>query len=198
MESDDDDDDMLLAAILLCRYYLLHIKPQEPTQKIKRTRNVHPRPDYKGSVWWLMLQRDDLLSDQQTREYRQFRRRFGLPYSEFAKVVTLAKSWGIVSAKEVDAVGRKAVPLPLKVLGALRVLCKGCAYDAVSELTGMGLSTMAAFFTKFIKRFRDELLAEWVRYPKTFDDAGSLLRAGHVAGWNMERGKKKKKKTSGR
>ena len=48
---------------------------------------------------------------------------------------------GTLTTKDIDAAGCAAVPLELKVLGALRMVCKGCAFDAIAELSGIGKCT---------------------------------------------------------
>ena len=168
-----DDDDEFLALLLACQHLVLS-EEKPGGQKERRFRRIFPRADYEASTWWRMLQVGHV-KDPTTRAHEQFRRRFGVPFSVLKEIVEKTETWGIVSERETDCVGNRSVPLVLKVLGALRMLCKGCAYDAIAELTGMAEQTMAAFFLKFIPRFRDELMATWVKYPTTFDEAKPIM-----------------------
>ena len=133
-----------------------------------RYRRIFPRPDYKESVWWKMLEKGDCKIPG-TREYKLFRRRFGVRFERFKNFCETARTWDTI--KEIDAIGREAVPLELKVLGALRMVCKGCAFDAIAELSGMSESTMYRFFHSFWKRFVIHFKDLWIKYPKTAAEA---------------------------
>ena len=122
------------------------------SDNVPRTRNVRPRPIYTQSPWWHMYINNTDCRIAGTNEYKTFRRRFGVTFDLFREFVNTARSWGIFSEKP-DAVGRQPVPLELKVLGALRMVAKGCAFDAIAELSSMGLSTMQQFFHKFWDKF---------------------------------------------
>ena len=74
-----------------------------------------------------------------TREYKLFRRRFGVGFERYKIFCEATRTWN--TTKDIDAAGRAAVPLELKVLGALRMVCKGCAFDAIAELSGIGKCT---------------------------------------------------------
>jgi hypothetical protein len=109
------------------------------------------------------------------RDHQVFRRRFGVTFARFKSIVETARTWTQQPDKpdskkfgesKTDAVGNPSVPLELKILGALRINAKGCSFDAIAELTGMALSTMATFYHLFWRRFVEELKEEWIAYPK--------------------------------
>ena len=87
----------------------------------------------------------------ETREYKLFRRRFGVGFERHKIFCEATRTWN--TTKDIDAAGRTAVPLELKVLGALRMVCKGCAFDAIAELSGMSEQTMHRFFHSFWEHF---------------------------------------------
>ena len=134
----DDEEDALMAFLLaqdaVFFEELIDENPMEGSKSERRYRRVFPRPDYKQSVWWKMLEKGDC-KVLGTREYQLFRRRFGVGFGRFKTFCEAAREWD--TTKETDVTGRPAVPLELKVLGALRMVCKGCAFDAIAELSGM-------------------------------------------------------------
>lgn len=75
----------------------------------------------------------------------------------------------------IDCRGNEGVPLELKILGALRMLAKGCSFDAIAELSGMSISTMQPFFHFFWNRFCEFYRETWIKYPKTPEEAADNL-----------------------
>jgi hypothetical protein len=148
------------------------VAPPAPGPPGKRFRNVYERPDYSQSVWWLMLEKGNCKVPGH-REHTLFRRRFGVGFLRFKEFCESARGWDIT--KETDAVGRLCVPLELKVLGALRMVCKGCAFDAIAELSGMSEQTMHRFFHSFWAKFVIQFKDMWIKYPKTFAEASESM-----------------------
>jgi hypothetical protein len=114
------------------------------------------------------------------RENRRFRRRFTVSYHRFWDIVMIDEKWIVDpenSAKayadfeDGDCSGRPSVPLELKILGCLRMNPKGCAFDAIAELSGMHETTMQTFYHNFWKRFMEELKSEWIKFPKNPEEA---------------------------
>jgi hypothetical protein len=139
---------LLLAAVVVLTSMTILMTEKKEKRRGQGPRRLLLRPDYEKSVWWCTLQQPDL-DDPNSRAHQLFRRRFGLPPSEFRKLVALAKTWDIFAkVGDHDAVGRKTVPLEMKVLGALRYLCKGVSFDGISELSGVSEQTMQQFFNK--------------------------------------------------
>ena len=58
--------------------------------RIKRTREVPPRSDFSQVPWSIMLRKAEL-KRRDSREYRNFRRHFRIPYEFFLELVQLAK-----------------------------------------------------------------------------------------------------------
>jgi hypothetical protein len=168
----------------------------------KRTRDLFERPDYYKSVWATMLQQGHC-KNKNRREYKIFRRRFGVSYPTFEGICREAGDWlidpkdegkrlenpngvyrtfGSVS-KGADATGRKSVPLELKILGCLRMLAKGVAFDAIAELSGMSISTMQAFYHLFWQRFVEKKRAAWIKHPRNPEEAAVVLEVYRLLGF---------------
>ena len=172
------DDDYV--TILRQRHHLLYqalkyLKQQQEERDrlpTKRRRHVYPRPDYTQSTWWRMLEKGDckILGH---REYDIFRRRFAVTFERYKEFVEKARSWNM--SKETDALNRPSVPLEIKVLGALRMVAKGCSFDAIAELSGMSIQTMQRFFHRYMDLFVKEFKDEWIKYPKTFAEAEKFM-----------------------
>lgn len=149
---------------------------------VKKARTIYERPVYKNSTWWTMLAKGEckILGHPQSK---LFRRRFAVPFSTFRNIVEEARSWmsmkGNLDEKlgdsRADCRGTEGVPLELKILGALRMLAKGCSFDAIAELSGMSISTMQPFFHYFWNKFTEVYREIWIKYPKTPEEAADNL-----------------------
>jgi hypothetical protein len=152
----------------------------EEQPALKRTRKTFVRPDYKDTAWGRMLLHERI-NDPTHRDGKRFQRRFGVTYKIFFEVSEAAKDWTLASEDGVvywkadpgatDAFGKPTVPLNLKILGVFRMLSKGVAFDAISELAGLHESTMHAFFHPFIRKFNDVYKAKWISGPATAEEA---------------------------
>ena len=82
--------------------------------RAKRTREVPPRSDFSRAPWSIMLRKAELKRCD-SREYRNFRRHFRIPYEFFLELVQLAKyqKWFSLAAR--DVAGRQCIPVELKV-----------------------------------------------------------------------------------
>ena len=82
--------------------------------RVKRTREVPPRSDFSQAPWSIMLRKAEL-KRRDSRECRNFRRHFRIPYEFFLELVQLAKyrNWFSLTAR--DVAGRQCVPVELKV-----------------------------------------------------------------------------------
>ena len=180
MENNDDIIAFLLArdAILLFEALLNEVESDGKSNK-PTTRRVFPRPNYKESTWWKMLE-DGRCKTPGTREAKLFRRRFAVPFARFAEFCELAESWEKDDGRKLfggkkDAVNVDAVPLELKVLGALRMISKGVAFDAIAELSGMSEQTMQAFFHVFFERFVAHFKDIWIKHPSTHAEVAESM-----------------------
>lgn len=123
-----------------------------------------------SSCWGQMLCHADQLEDSQSRTAALFRRRFRVPYPIFKVILEMVRSHPdfVEHDNRADALGILAVPLNLKVLGALRILARSSTFDEVNELTNMGEETMRAFFHKFVGIFSsEEVYSQFVYPPRT-------------------------------
>jgi hypothetical protein len=98
---------------------------------VKRRRNTSQRGDYSGSDWGQMLLNDhnEMTTDPMCPKANTFRRRFGVPYPVFFRIIV-----PICKAKKVffNTNGKFAIPVEIKVLIALRILGRdACADDCV-------------------------------------------------------------------
>jgi len=113
----------------------------------------------------------------------KFRRRFRLPYPAYLDLLAKLQSadkfrrWQQGTS---DAVGEKASPLGLLLLGALRYLGRGLTFDDLEEYTAIGEETHRQFFHVFIKYGADTLYPEYVSMPTTAEQYQS-----HQSEFNM-------------
>ena len=134
-----DMDDNAIIAVLLAQEVLIFEKflekpvGDDANGPGRQYRKVFSRPNYKESVWWRMLEKG-FCKIPGTREYKLFCRRFGVGFERYKTFCEATRIWN--TTKENDATGRAAVPLEPKVLGALRMVCKGCAFDAIASSVG--------------------------------------------------------------
>ena len=95
---------------------------EQREDKIIYKRKVYERESYKDSCWYKFLQRD--LSDLSGRDGKLFRNRFTVPYQLYRQLLEIAERW--FPQKDRDVCGKETTPVFLKLLGALRILGKGC------------------------------------------------------------------------
>ncbi|CAB1099763.1 unnamed protein product [Ectocarpus sp. CCAP 1310/34] len=164
----------------------------------KRRLTVRPRADY-ALPRARVLEKADLLQDPSTREAKQFRRRFRVPYPFFLSLVDEVKAgkWPVFTTDEFELGGRgtrRCIPVEIKVLAVLRILGRGNYFDDVSEVTGMGEATVNHLFHKFTERFAREFFPVWVRMPnevelkeimKTYDEVGMTGAMGSMDGTHL-------------
>lgn len=89
-----------------------------------------------------------------SRFHKQFRRRFRLPYECFLELLDEAKKsplFGRWAENKTDALGKKAAPLQLLILSALRYLGRGWTFDDLAESTAISEEVQRNFFHEFIK-----------------------------------------------
>ena len=81
-----------------------------------------------------------------------------------------------------DAVGQKATPIELLVLGSLRYLGCGWTFDDVEECTAVSQEVHRVFFGQFIEFAGTVLYNKYVVYPKNFEEAKEHMKEFTVAG----------------
>lgn len=119
----------------------------------KRRKKSSPKADFWQTLWGQTLTHPNV-NNPKSREGKQFRRRFRLPYPLFRYLVTLCKDLNIF-----DSVYCSSIPVEAKVLGCLRILGRDACADGVNEITGnaIGESTMNYIFKKFIHGLTEKL-----------------------------------------
>jgi hypothetical protein len=156
----------------------------EPQQREKRRRVPNPRGEPRDTAWWRMYVDSATVRDPEHADHSLFRRRFRVPYSLYETLLAHARSkaW-FPDAGHTDAFGRSAYPLELKVLGFLRVLGRGWAFDDVAEATDMSEETHRRFFHEFAKKFAEDQFEHWVHPPRDDEELADWMREYTEAGF---------------
>jgi hypothetical protein len=132
----------------------------EPEQK-KRFRVPHP--DLTQTIWYTLIN-DPNVWDPRTNAGKNFRRRFRVPFPLFNDVIVPAcKSKNVFSNKQ------SWISVEFKVLLCLRILGRGVCADDITELTGIGESTVNQIFHRFCTCFVSELYEKYVSFPSGQD-----------------------------
>lgn len=147
---------------------------EKPVRERLRRRFRRSRFDYWESPWGRMLQ-DENVKDPSTREGKDFRRRFRVPFPVFCKLVMIAEDSNLFDCALADGFGRRAAPVELKILGILRILGRGWCMDDVSESTGISEETIRRSFHTFNKMFTTKHYEEYVYIPQG-DDLRQTMR----------------------
>ena len=71
------------------------------------------------------------------------------------------------------------IPIPLKVLVALRVLARGECHDTASEISGVGESTCHSIFRMFVSKFSRIFRGKMIVIP-TGDDLKKSIALFHL------------------
>ena len=126
-----------------CALFLEVLEDMEPTEKegiedgysprVKRPREVLSRSDFSQAPWSIMLRKAEL-KRRDSREYRNFRRHFRIPYEFFLELVQLAKNrkWFSLAAR--DVAGRQCIPVELKVSSSCCQFCMLYRLDSRSTV----------------------------------------------------------------
>lgn len=127
----------------------------------KRRRYDEEPVDLWQTSWGRMLRDPDIL-DPYSRVSKKFQRRFRCPFLLFRDVlVPLCLEHGVFGERAV-------IPVEFKILVSLRILGRGNCSDDISELSGVGESTVNFIFKTFCLNF-GKLLNEFVRFPEGDD-----------------------------
>ena len=102
------------------------------------------------SFWYIYYVENPLLED--SKFLKKFRIRFRLPYNKFEELSAECKASNLFMRwMSCDAVGQKATPIELLVLGALRYLGRGWTFNDIEECTAVSQEVHRVFFGKFIE-----------------------------------------------
>jgi hypothetical protein len=113
---------------------------------------------------WGQLVRNPNVANMETYEGKLFRFRFRLPFKLFTFLVDACKAHRVFGS-ETTASGSDALPVELKVLGALRTLGRATLHDDVAEMSGADKETHRKAFLIFIRFVADKLAEEWIQVP---------------------------------
>ena len=164
MDSGSDDEDELLLLDVLLESDSDEEPENEPKRKVPRIRRQ--RPNYWESSWGKLYRSGDL-EDPTSRACKKFRRRWVLPeFSTLQELIRLAHDEMGYSQRETHN-GRRVPPLPLKVLGYLRVVGRGHSFDDVEENTGISETAFRVFFHDFSERGARFLYPMFVSMPSS-------------------------------
>eukprot|EP00804_Cyclotella_cryptica_P015709 CCRYP_019516-RA/>CCRYP_019516-RA protein AED:0.25 eAED:0.25 QI:0/0/0/1/1/1/2/0/275 len=146
------------------------------TQRTQSQFSRHKRN--RGDIYYV---ENPLLEDE--KFLKKFRIRFRLPYNNFEELSVECKASNLFMRwMSCDAVGQKATPIELLVLGALRYLGRGWTFDDIEECTAVSQEVHRVFFGKFIEFGSTVLYNKYVVYPKNFKEAKDHMIEFTVAG----------------
>jgi hypothetical protein len=145
-------------------------------QPPKKTRKSRIRvKDWWSTAWGIMLQNPDI-RDINTRDGKQFRRRYRLPANFFLDwLVPKCKEVNLFNAKRKangDLMGQ--IPIEFKLLIGLRILGRGNCFDDIAEASQAGESTVHAIFQEFVLSFSKEFKDSFIFVPEG-DELGAIL-----------------------
>ncbi|KAL3758310.1 hypothetical protein ACHAWU_004275 [Discostella pseudostelligera] len=117
------------------------------------------------------------------RFQHKFRRRFRMPHASFVNLVADAKAgnW-FPTWMGCNCAGKKASPLELLILGALRYIGRGWTFDDLEEATAIGEDTHRRFFHQFIRVGATILFDKYVHTPRTCEEIEKHMEEFKLAG----------------
>ena len=144
-----------------------------------RPRTLYPREAYRFSFWYTFMEKD--LSDLNSRDGRNFRLRFTVPYQVYTQLLAYAEEW--FPQKEDDICGRETTPIFLKLLGTLRMLGKGCSWDLLYELSGISGEIHRNWTHAFLAKFSKELYPIYVHGPRNAEELNKVTSLYAASGF---------------
>ena len=154
-------------------------KEKEKKKITFRNRQVYARESYTSSFWYIFMQRN--LTDLNSRDGKNFRLRFTVPFQVFQQLLVYAEAW--FPQKEYDVCGRETTPIFLKLLGTLRMLGKGCSWDLLYELSGVSAEVHRRWTHKFLEKFSNELYPVYVHGPRNAGELAQVTNLYAVSGF---------------
>ncbi len=128
-----------------------------------RTRRSVQGPFW-DTPWGRMLDLLEGNEDLEAYEHRLFRRRFRVPFPVFKYLVYLCNHYNIFDMERASA-----IPIELKLMVCLRILGRDVCADDITEITGIGESTINYIFHDFIRNFNRRCYKEFVNFPSGED-----------------------------
>jgi len=133
-----------------------------PPKGPKVLRCVPPRNQYHNEEWSRMLKKREC-ADPDSPAGKDFRRKFRVPMFLFDTILQIATVQGWCKVKGPHR--KFQVPLPLKILGALRILGRGMLFCDVADLGKFGRTTIGRFFHVFCEKPRMAGMYHTYIYP---------------------------------
>ena len=131
-------------------------------------RASHSRPNYRESLWSLMLKNPEIV-EPSSKVGKQFRRRFTIPFSLFQHIMSKIREEHWFSE------GPHCAPLELKVLGVFRVLGRATCFDGINELSLISEEVHRVFFHKFTEKFVERFFTEFVHPPQNSEELNETV-----------------------
>ena len=121
------------------------------------------------------------MSDLSGRDGKLFRNRFTVPYQLYRQLLEIAERW--FPQKYHDVCGKETTPVFLKLLGALRMLGKGCSWDLLYELSGVSAEVHRNWTLAFLDKFSKELYPVYVHGPRNSEEIDSVTSLYAASGF---------------
>ena len=135
--------------------------PSDYYHDTKRRRTRRNSVLTEEALWdtpWGKLLRDPRLEDAYSYQSKVFRRRFRIPFAVFKLLLSKCKKKGVW--------GRTIIPYEFRILIGLRILGRGNCADDISEMSGVGESTVNTIFKDFCSALVDHFYDEYVFFPE--------------------------------
>ncbi len=141
----------------------------------KRKRSIDPAPPRLFRLEdcpWFVYMSQGRHSDDNSREGKEFRKRFRVPWSFYDDLLKRIRSddrLSILRTKK-DGLGRPGVPMEILVLTCFRLLGRYPLLDELTELTKVSQATICRYFDDFCRMYSDVIYHEVVKVPRTNED----------------------------
>ena len=124
---------------------------------------------WESSHYWRHYMRNERVRDPESLAHDKFRQTFRIPYSMFETFVDAAKSASPLYRKP-GQVGRRQVPIELKIMGALRHLAICCPFDELFSSTEISGKVHYKFFPKFLSWMVETYYDDVVYAPRNAEE----------------------------